>query len=126
MRPLALVAVAAVLLGGGCGSSDGDDAPPGGSPLVQRVSVEEALEGERDGDVLIVEGGLLADGETVRLCSAFAESYPPQCGRPSLFVEGLDLATIDGVETASGISWKEGVSLTGLLRDDVLRIAHGG
>lgn len=128
MRLAPLLVATAALIAGGCGASDDDagDTPPAGSGLVQRVSVQQAA--GRDGweGVVIVEGGLLADGETVRLCSAFAESYPPQCGRPSIAVQGLDLAQIDGLETASGISWKERVSLAGVLRDGVLTAARDG
>jgi hypothetical protein len=35
----------------------------------------------------------------VKLCSALAESYPPQCGGASLVLDGLDLATIQGLTT---------------------------
>lgn len=128
MRVTAPAVLAAALLLAGCGSADDDDAlpPGGGSGLVQRLSVQEAAGRDFGAELVIVDGALLADGNDVRLCSGFAESYPPQCARPSIRVEGLDLSTVDGLESASGMSWKEGVSLTGALRDGVLTLEREG
>ena len=83
MKRLALVllALAVALASSGCG---GDEGP---------LTPEEAR--DASGEVT-VKGGLIAiDGEPVRMCSAILESYPPQCGEPSLEVRGLDLDALE-------------------------------
>jgi hypothetical protein len=65
---------------------------PGGG-----LSIQEAIDSTLDGP-LMVKGFIVADGQrSVQLCSALAESYPPQCGGPSLEVIGLDLAAVAGL-----------------------------
>jgi hypothetical protein len=98
-----------VLLAAGCGSGEG------GAVL----SVDEAVNHQGHAEVT---GFLHADGDAVRLCAAVLESYPPQCGRPALRVEGLDLGEIDGVQREGKIAWKEGVTLTGIIDDGVLTV----
>lgn len=47
---------------------------------------------------------LQKDDEAPQLClGAIAESYPPQCSGPE--VVGWDWATVDGEESASGVTW---------------------
>lgn len=58
-----------------------------------------------------VQGLLRVDRGGVRLCAAILESYPPQCGAPSVELVGLDLAAVEGTATADGVSWKEGAVL---------------
>lgn len=106
-----------VLALAGCG---GDDEPePGGEPT--RVTVEEAIEGG-DGRY-VVRGPLIVEGDRPRLCSAILESYPPQCGRPSLVVDGLDLSTIE-LQSAEGtdVRWAESVELAGELRGETFTV----
>ena len=47
------------------------------------------------------------------LCDAIAESFPPQCGGDRIAVDGLDLATVAGLQEANGVQWAEGVVLLG-------------
>ncbi len=42
---------------------------------------------------------------------AILESYPPQCGAPSVELVGADIGAIDGTTTVEGITWKEGAVL---------------
>ena len=95
----------------------GAPAPGGG------LSVGEALAQNVEGDVL-VRGALVVRGDEARLCSALAESHPPQCGSPSLRVEGLDVGEIEGLKEADGVRWAERVSLLGRIENDVLRVAE--
>jgi hypothetical protein len=80
---------------------------PGGG-----LSIQEAIHSTLAGP-LIVKGFVVANGQgAVQLCSALAESYPPQCGGPSLEVIGLDLATVEGLsrdETSPDRAWTETV-----------------
>ena len=99
MRAPVAVVIALVLFVAGCGSGDG------GAVL----SVEEAVNHQGRAEVT---GFLHANGSDVRLCAAVLESYPPQCGRPALDVEGLDLASVDGLQREGTVAWKERVTLT--------------
>ena len=96
MRTISLfAAVLAALALAGCGDSEDDAAGGAGTSVPQTsglgagpgISIEEAIAADTD-ELLLVNGNLLADGDEVRLCYALAESFPPQCGGPSLVVEG--------------------------------------
>ena len=116
---LALAAVA-------CGNDDGEDtggapsepsSPSGGSAL----TVGEALEA---GGTVTVRGTLfVSDAGGIELCDAILESFPPQCGEPSVQVAGLDLSTIELESSPDGaVSWAEGVELAGRIEDGELRV----
>ena len=123
MKTLALVQLLLVLALAGCGGGSGDAGGGDGSdegPLTP----EQAL--DASGEVT-VEGTLIAvDGQPVRLCSAILESYPPQCGEPSLEVHGLDLDSLDLSGTREGESvtptrWSDRpIQVTGTVEDGVL------
>jgi len=72
--------------------------------------VEELLARSADTPVA-VEGLLIVDQGVARLCGVIMESYPPQCGAPSVQLVGLDLAEVEGTTTAAGITWRDGVVL---------------
>ncbi len=108
--------------------TDRDPGPPSGddSPAVLIVSegnrgdgdagvtVADALAHRATDDLVFVSGALFVDAEGgMLLCDAIAESFPPQCGGERLAVEGLDLATIEGLEEANGVRWAENVVLFG-------------
>jgi hypothetical protein len=117
MRSLPLLLAAAVLAACGSDGSGGGDGTTSG-PL----SVEEALASDPL-DNVVVEGILFAVGGMTRLCGAIAESYPPQCPGPGVEVKGLDLSTVPDLQTAQGVSWRDGPSrLTGALEDGVLTV----
>jgi hypothetical protein len=80
-----------------CGDDDDDSSSRGpASPPV--VAVEDVA--SRDGEVVVLEGLLLAAPEAPhRLCAALAESYPPQCGGERVELVGLELAALDGTST---------------------------
>ncbi len=86
------------------------DGEPGGAG----ISVAEAIGHQPTDDIVAVTGALFAtpDG-TVTLCDAVAESFPPQCGGERIRVEGLDLASVPGLQTEGEVSWAEGVTLLG-------------
>lgn len=90
MRVALLLSVLALAACGGGEDEQADPAPapsagaaiPGGG-----LSIQEALDSDLEGP-LLVRGYLIErDGEP-RLCDAILESSPPQCGEPSLRVEG--------------------------------------
>ena len=83
MKMLALVPLAVVLAlaAAGCGGDEGPLTPDAARDASGRVTVEGVL--------------IAIEGEPVRMCSAILESYPPQCGEPSLEVRGLDLDSLE-------------------------------
>ena len=92
------------------------------------LTVEQALAAE-PGQTINVQGFVVATAEQTVLCSALAESYPPQAGGASLTVEGLDLGTLVGLSTTAGqegmaeVTWSDyWVTLTGVIKDGVLTV----
>ena len=91
MRVALLLSVLALA---GCGSDTDEPqagstaAPSAGAPIPGGgLSIEEAIESELEGPLLVRGYPIERDGE-VRLCEAILESSPPQCGEPSLRIEG--------------------------------------
>jgi hypothetical protein len=107
-----------VLVLAGCGG----DADSGGAGAPPEVTVEEAL--ERGDGHYAISGALFVESGAVRLCGAIAESYPPQCGRPWLTVESLDLERI-ALQQAEGndVRWSESVTIEGDLDGDRLVVS---
>ncbi len=108
------VAVLTVALGmvsavAGCGDDDTDGGTGPTSPL-DPITVQQLIERSADTPIA-VQGFLYGDEGATRLCFAILESFPPQCGEPAVELVGIDLATIEGTTTASGITWKEHVVL---------------
>lgn len=134
MRTLALIAtLAAAAALAGCGGDDApaDDAGRGGTvPQTSGlgagpgISIDEALASDSD-EMLLVSGNLLAQGGDVRLCSALAESFPPQCGGPSLIVDGLKLEEVDGLLTEGDVAWTDRpIQLLGIVADGTLTVSE--
>ena len=127
---MVIPAVALALVAASCGGGEGITREPGSAPPSAGapipgggLSVDEALASTLDGP-LMVAGYLVAAFDEVRLCSALAESYPPQCGGSSLLVAGLDLASLDGLQSADGVSWTDApLSVLGDVEDGVLTVA---
>jgi len=76
-----------------CGSAEDEQADPASAPSAGAaipdggLSVQEALDSDLEGP-LLVRGYLIERAGELRLCDAILESSPPQCGEPSLRVEG--------------------------------------
>jgi hypothetical protein len=124
MRTLVAVSLITLVLAA-CTDAVGSPAPSvGGEPVLviadgdpdvgSGLSVAQALTHRATDDLVTVSGALFVDADgTVRLCDAIAESFPPQCGGDRLIVQGLDLATVAGLQTEGEVSWAEGVTLFG-------------
>lgn len=80
---------------------------PSSSGLVaeEGLSVGEALNSDVEG-IIAVRGFLIMDEEEARLCELIAESMPPQCGSPSLVLEGFD-PSLEETKTQQGITWSD-------------------
>jgi hypothetical protein len=104
-RARALPAIGAALVGGalalaiiGCAGSSAPAAGSGGTPPAPTSNA--AAPGEVVGQGTVLQ----ADGEAAMLClGPVAESYPPQCSGPEIV--GWDWSTVEGSETASGVTW---------------------
>ncbi|HXV32883.1 MAG TPA: hypothetical protein VD769_02645 [Gaiellaceae bacterium] len=118
-----LAALVAALALSACGGDDdsaaGDDTSSAGTsaPVGPGISIEEALETE-SAEPLLVSGNLLVVNGEPRLCSALAESFPPQCGGASLLITGLDLTGIDGLIVEGDVMWTDRpIKLAGVVTD---------
>lgn len=125
-----VVIVVSAFFGAGCGSA-GDG--PSVGPYVDDeapLTVQEAITLGEAKDVTVV-GSLLIQEDGVRLCSALAESYPPQCGGDSLRVEGLDIDVLVGLSRTDPrdgpgrAAWADyPVTLSGSLAGGLLTVAE--
>ena len=79
---------------------------PAGDP----ITVEQLVARSSDSPIT-VRGLLLSTGGETRLCAAILESFPPQCGEPSVVLVDIDPASIDGIEEAGDVIWKDGAVL---------------
>ena len=119
MKAVALAALAAALVGCGTEPRRLDTAPVPSAG----ISVARAREAETRAP-LLVRGFLVVVGDRPRLCSALAESYPPQCGAPSLAVVGIPSGDRGGLKEAGGVAWSEReIALLGTVEDSVLRVS---
>jgi hypothetical protein len=109
------------MLPAACGDDDGDDAAYEPGSL---VAIEDVVGADVDVEVR-VRGPAFRVAGTTRICSAILESFPPQCGEPSLVVEGWDIDTDGRAQTAGDVTWVEDVELTGTIDDGVLHAATG-
>lgn len=116
----AFTCIAAVLALAAPSACGGDDGSAADTP----VSIDDAIE-SGSAEPLLVDGNLLAQGGKVRLCSALAESFPPQCGGASLVVEGLALEEVDGLITEGDVSWTDRpIRLLGVVSDGTLTVSE--
>ena len=106
MRALLVASlVLAVAAAGGCGS--GEDAATTDAPRVAGapipgggLTVQEAIDSEVEGPLMVRGYVIERDGE-LRLCDGILESYPPQCGEPSLRIEANGVAVSPSEERGS-------------------------
>lgn len=76
------------------------------------VDVGQSLGISSDLPIRVTGALFVAPDGTVLLCSAIAESFPPQCAGDRIEIAGLDLAAVE-LETANDVSWSESVELIG-------------
>lgn len=105
----AAVAAVLALTMAGCG----DDEPE------TFTTIAEASEGTGAAEL---EGFVVERDGVAKLCEALLESFPPQCGEPSVVIaniEALDAA----FATEQGVSWTDlSVSVVGTVDDGVLTL----
>lgn len=100
-------------------SGDEAEADVDDEAVGEELSVSEAIDRERASRVTVT--GLLLDvAGDVRLCESVLESHPPQCGEPSLTVQGVRVADLDGAQVEGESIWVDQAAVTGELMGDVL------
>ncbi|MFW2382455.1 MAG: protease inhibitor I42 family protein [Acidimicrobiales bacterium] len=83
------------------------------------VRVGDLFDGEGARDV-VVEGFVVWDAASARLCDVLMESFPPQCGGPWVVIANPDLLT-EPLESAQGVRWSQGyTSISGSFDGDRL------
>jgi hypothetical protein len=90
---------------------------------IPSFTVMELIEERPDGEVM-VSGSLFNGGGGWSLCSALAESFPPQCGGFSLVIPNFDPTSYEIVAEA-GIQWSDiPATITGTFTDDRLLLSE--
>ena len=89
------------------------------SPLTVAQAVSEPT-----GQRIVVSGFLHAmPGEPAQLCAAVLESFPPQCGRPVLVLQGYEISSRTDLAESQGIRWVDAsVTLSGVRTSGGLEI----
>jgi hypothetical protein len=118
-RVKATAVLVSVLALAACGSDERTSTPTTAAPSSAGtpaagggLTVSEAIASNLDGP-LLVRGYLIERDGELRLCEAILESHPPQCGEPSLRVEG-DAAAVGEEQT----------SVLGEVRDGAITVAQ--
>jgi hypothetical protein len=87
----AVLALVAILVLAACGSGGASAPPPSAAPSTATFEDPASLIGavaDIDGSTVTVRGFLIATEDGAQLCGIVLESYPPQCGGPTLTVVG--------------------------------------
>lgn len=92
------------------------------------LTIEQALAAD-PGQLIKVQGTVVATGTEVVLASLLLESYPPQAGGATLPVKDLDLEELVGLSSTAGqpelaqVTWSDyWVVLEGVINDGVLDV----
>lgn len=108
------VAVAIGILLVGMSASCGDDDDP-----TTFTTIGDAADGTGDAEL---QGFVVARDGVAKLCEALLESFPPQCGEPSLEIANPELLGAE-LTTAQGVSWTDlAVSVSGSVEAGVLTL----
>jgi len=115
------IVVVLVFLLVACGSETG--APSSAAPA-DPLTVSQALASDLD-EPLLVQGLFIDSGDgQQRLCAAALDSFPPQCGEPSVLVEGVAPAELDGAMSSGDVTWVDVAQLLGRVEDGVMTVGE--
>ncbi len=81
-------------------SGEPAEPPPPGLPIVAVV------DSDIDGG-FVISGFYFDDGSGVRLCDTLAESFPPQCGGPSIPFDNAAGADVGVLSIEAGVTWSD-------------------
>lgn len=102
----------AMLLITACGDNDSDEAEsatstPADSSSGVPASIGGIIDGAITGDINVL-GYVVIDGSGTRFCSVLLESFPPQCGAPSVDLVDLDTTAVE-LQEEQGVRWTDDV-----------------
>lgn len=100
-----------------CGDDSDDVASSTTEMAGDPITVEQLVARSADTPIA-VRGLLISTGSEARLCAAILESYPPQCGEPSVVLVDVDVPTVAGVERAGDVAWLDGAVVEVQRRQD--------
>ena len=118
------------LLAAACGESDSSGVEPATSSAVDSpsglpASIGGIIDGEISGDINVL-GYVVIDESGTRFCSVLLESFPPQCGAPSVDLVDLDTTAVD-LQDEQGVQWSDDVVvLLGRYSDGTLTVLDVG
>lgn len=118
---MAAILIVTLLVLVGCGGEGGGTASTAapGEPL----TVSEALASDLD-EPLLVQGLFLQEGDgQPLLCETSLDSLPPQCGEPSLQVNGAVPDELDGAKSSGRVTWVDTAQLLGRVEGDVMTVS---
>jgi len=72
------------------------------------VGVAELLTNDDPRSVTVL-GFVLWDATNARLCEVLMESFPPQCGGPSVVITNPEALEEGALESARGVKWTDGI-----------------
>ena len=127
---LLAVVMAALLLAVACGDSDSDQAEPATSATLEPsagvpASIGGIIDGDPSGDINVL-GYVVIDQNGSRFCSVLLESFPPQCGQPSVDLVDLDTVAV-ALRAEQGVQWSDDiVVLLGRYRDGTFTVLDVG
>ena len=116
----------ATLLATACGDSDSDElesttSTPDDSSSGLPASIGGIIDGDVSGDINAL-GYVVIDDNGTRFCSVLLESFPPQCGPPSVDLVDLDTTALE-LQEEQGVQWTEEiVTLLGRHRDGTFTV----
>ena len=106
-----------------CQDTFTDSGEPTGNPS-PGVPVGTVVATQIDGGFAI-EGFYFADEAGERICEALAESFPPQCGGPSIAFDNTAGADLGVLSVEQGVTWSDQpILVTGQVVDGVF-VADG-
>lgn len=83
------------------------------------TTINAASDGSGDAEL---EGSVVISDDVARLCEALLESFPPQCGEPSVVIANPDALDAE-LTTEQGVSWSDlPVRVVGTVESGVLTI----
>ncbi len=90
----------------------GDEPPPAAMPIADAA--------DASGPVAVHGFLVVVDGEA-RICEALAESFPPQCGGPSITLTSYDQVDPDDLQSEGAVTWTDyAVTIFGEMVDGTL------
>jgi hypothetical protein len=112
VRYLLTCLLAVALFTAACGDNDSNETESTTSTTLQTptgvpASIGGIIDGEPSGDINVL-GYVVIDQNGSRFCAVLRESFPPQCGTPSVDLVDLDTAAVD-LQQEQDVQWTDDI-----------------